>query len=115
MREFLLLAGDYVLLATAIPLGLFVGFYYFKSRNWRRNFVGRTLMYLAISLFVYVVVVSLTLFLGVEYAAREYIRFGGYLLVFITCWRLFLTLRYVQRNPEKAEEELRELYSTPRG
>lgn len=115
VQSVLLLIGDWVLLLTAVPLGLFVGFYFFKSPGWRRNFVGRTLMYLGISLFIYVVVVSLSVFLGADYFLREYIRLAGYLLVFITCTRLFLTLRYVQKNPDKAQQELRDLYSNSRG
>lgn len=115
VREVLLVIGDWVLLLTAIPLGLFVAFYWFRSPAWKKNFVGRTLMNLGISLFVYVVIVSLSVFLGPEYFLREYIRLAGYLLVFFTTSRLFFTLRYVQKHPEEAERDMRDIHPPSKG
>lgn len=104
-NELLLLIGDFVLLSSAPALALFVGFYYFAS-PWRKLLVGRSLMYFAMSLLAIVVIVLLSLFLGPEYAGREFIRLVGYGLVSFTTWRLFFTLRKIQKNPPPDDDEI---------
>lgn len=105
MTEILLALGDYALL-TAIPaLALFVGFYYFGS-PWRKLLVGRSLMYFAVALLLISVVVQLSLILGPTYPGREYVRLVGYVAVSFTTWRLFFTLRRIQKTPPPEVEAL---------
>jgi hypothetical protein len=103
--EFLLDLGNWVLLSTAIPLALFVGYYYFRS-PWKKLMVGRSLMYFAMSLLLIVLVVVMSLFLGPDYFLREWVRLFGYTLVAATMWRLFFTLRHIQNNPPPAPNEI---------
>ena len=102
-NELLPTLGDIALLTSVPALVLFVGFYYFKS-PWKKLLVGRSLMYFAASLLCTVVIVLLSLFLGPEYPGRDWIRLGGYVLVSITTWRLFFTLRKIQKERPRSEE-----------
>lgn len=103
-QDIIYLAGDVVLL-TAIPaLALFVGFYYFGS-PWRKLLVGRSLMYFAVSLLLIIAVVALSVWLGPTYFFREWVRLLSYLLVSITTWRLFFTLRHIQKQGVKDLDE----------
>ncbi|WNN95020.1 hypothetical protein SEA_MAGRITTE_43 [Microbacterium phage Magritte] len=96
-QDIIYLAGDIVLL-TAIPaLALFVVFYYYKS-PWKTLLVGRSLMYFAVSLLAIIAVVALSVWLGTDYFLREWVRLISYLLVSITTWRLFFTLRHIQKQ-----------------
>jgi hypothetical protein len=102
-QDLIYLAGD-ILLLTAIPaLMLFVGFYFYKS-PWNQFLVGRSLMYFAVSLLVIIATVAASVWLGTDYYGREWIRLASYLLVSITTWRLFFTLRYVQKQGEIVDE-----------
>jgi hypothetical protein len=103
--DFLLDLGDWILLSSAPALVLFVGFYYFGS-PWKKLLVGRSLMYFAMSLLAIIFIVILSLFLGTGYPGREWIRIIGYGLVSVTTWRLFITLRYIQKNPPVMPEEV---------
>jgi hypothetical protein len=97
LQDIVYLAGDVVLL-TAIPaLALFVVFYYFKS-PWRTLLVGRSLMYFAVSLLAIIGVVAASVWLGQDYPGREWVRFISYSLVSVTTWRLFFTLRHIQKE-----------------
>lgn len=95
---FLLALGDYALLSSIPALGLFVGYYYFGS-PWKKLLVGRSLMYFAVSLLLISLVVLASLFFGVAYPSREWVRLAGYVGVSITTWRLFFTLRHIQKTP----------------
>lgn len=100
LQDLIYLAGDIILL-TAIPaLGLFVGFYYFGS-PWRALLVGRSLMYFAVSLLAIIAVVALSVWLGRDYFLREWVRALSYAVVSITTWRLFFTLRHIQKQSTK--------------
>jgi hypothetical protein len=101
--DVLLTLGDFALLSSIPALGLFVGYYYFGS-PWKKLLVGRSLMYFAVSLLLISVIVLLSLFLGPEYPGREWVRLIGYIGVSVTTWRLFFTLRYIQKNPPAIEE-----------
>lgn len=80
-------------------------FYYFGS-PWRKLLVGRSLMYFAASLALITVIVLLSLFLGPDYVGREFVRIICYGLVSFTTWRLFWTLRKVQKeSPLVSKEE----------
>ncbi len=104
-QDIIYLMGDIVLL-TAIPaLALFVGFYYFGS-PWRKLLVGRSLMYFAVALLVIIAVVALSVWLGPDYFFREWVRLISYALVSITTWRLFFTLRYIQKQGVKDLDEV---------
>lgn len=103
-NEFLLLLGDYALLTSVPALALFVGFYYFGS-PWRKLLVGRSLMYFAVSLLVICLVVLASLFFGSDYLGRDWVRLFGYVLVSITTWRLFFTLRKIQRERPRDTSE----------
>lgn len=104
-QDIIYLAGDIILL-TAIPaLALFVAFYYFKS-PWKTLLVGRSLMYFAVSLLAIIAVVALSVWLGTEYFLREWVRLISYLLVSITTWRLFFTLRHIQKQGVKDVNEI---------
>ena len=104
-QDIIYLMGDIVLL-TAIPaLALFVGFYYFGS-PWRTLLVGRSLMYFAVSLLAIILVVALSVWLGPTYPLREWVRFISYVLVSVTTWRLFFTLRHIQKQGVKDVEEI---------
>lgn len=105
LTPFLLDVGDWILFAAAPALALFVGFYYFGS-PWKKLLVGRSLMYFAMSLLAIIIVVVLSLWLGPEYFAREYVRIIGYGAVTLTAWRLFFTLRHIQKNPPPDLEEI---------
>lgn len=97
VQDAIYLAGDIVLL-TAIPaLALFVAYYYFGS-PWRSLLVGRSLMYFAISLLAIIAVVALSVWLGPTYFLREWVRLLSYIVVSITTWRLFFTLRHIQKQ-----------------
>lgn len=103
MTNVLLTLGDVLLLTSVPALVLFVCMYFFRSR-WRTLHVGRSLMYFALSLLLLVVVVSLGLWLGPNYPGREYIRLGAYGVVSITTWRLYFTLRYIQKRTQDDDE-----------
>lgn len=104
-QDIIYLAGDITLL-TAIPaLALFVAYYYFGS-PWRTLLVGRSLMYFAVSLLAIIAVVALSVWLGPDYFFREWVRFISYLLVSIATWRLFFTLRHIQKQGVKEVEEI---------
>lgn len=98
MTEFFLAVGDYILLSSFPALALFVGFYFFGS-PWKKLLVGRSLMYFALALLLICTIVLLSLFLGPTYPGREFVRIFGYIGVSATSWRLFFTLRYIQKNP----------------
>lgn len=103
MNNTLLLSiGDVILLTSVPALALFVGFYYARS-PWRQLMVGRSLMYFALSLILVVVTVSLSLWFGSAYPGREYVRIVAYSLVSAMTWRLFFTLRYIQKQPIPAD------------
>ncbi len=105
LQDVVYLLGD-ILLLTAIPaLMLFVGFYYFGS-PWRTLLVGRSLMYFAVSLLAIIAVVAASVWLGQDYFLREWVRFVSYLLVSITTWRLFFTLRHIQKQGAKDVDEI---------
>ena len=103
MKETLLIIGDVILLTSFLALALFVGFYFAKS-PWRTLLVGRSLMYFALSLMLVVFTVSLSLWLGANYPFREWVRLFSYSLVSVTTWRLFLTLRYIQKQQMNDEQ-----------
>lgn len=103
MKETLLIIGDVVLLTSFPALALFVGFYYVKS-SWRTLPVGRSLMYFALSFMLVVLTVSMSLWLGPNYPFREWVRIFAYTLVSVTTWRLFFTLRYIQKQPMDDEQ-----------
>ncbi len=105
LTPFLLDVGDWILLSAAPALVLFVGFYYFGS-PWKKLLVGRSLMYFAMSLLAIILVVVLSLWLGQDYFLREWVRIIGYGAVAITAWRLFFTLRHIQKNPPPDLEEI---------
>lgn len=105
MNETLLTIGDWLLLSSMPALALFVGFYFFAS-PWKKLLVGRSLMYFAASLFLISGIVLLSLFLGPDYPGRELVRIAGYGLVSFTTWRLFFTLRHIQKNPPPADDEI---------
>lgn len=96
LNEFLLALGDYILLGALPAIALFVGYYYFGS-PWRKLLAGRSLMYFACALLGITLNVLFTLFLGPDYPGRELVRILIYGGVFITSWRLFFTLRHIQR------------------
>ena len=96
-NEILLALGDYALLSSIPALALFVGFYYFGS-PWKKLLVGRSLMYFAVSLLIISLVVLASLFFGPTYPGREWVRLSGYILVSVTTWRLFFTLRKIQKE-----------------
>lgn len=104
-NTFLLDLGDWILLSSAPALALFVGFYYFGS-PWRKLLVGRSLMYFAMSLLAIVCIVALSLWLGADYPGRAWVRLIGYGLVSFTTWRLFFTLRHIQKNPPPLVTEI---------
>ena len=103
MKDILLTIGDVVLLTSFPALALFVGFYYVKS-SWRTLPVGRSLMYFALSFMLVVLTVSLSLWLGSNYPFREWVRLFSYSLVSVTTWRLFFTLRYIQKQQMNDEQ-----------
>jgi hypothetical protein len=103
--DILLTLGDIALLTSIPALGLFVGYYYFGS-PWKKLLVGRSLMYFAVSLLIISVIVLLSLFLGPDYPGREWVRLIGYVGVSITTWRLFFTLRHIQKNPPIMPDQL---------
>ena len=103
MKDILLTIGDAVLLTSFPALALFVGFYYVKS-SWRTLPVGRSLMYFALSFMLVVLTVSMSLWLGPNYPFREWVRIFSYSLVSVTTWRLFFTLRYIQKQPMNDEQ-----------
>lgn len=105
LQDVIYLMGDIVLL-TAIPaLMLFVGFYYFGS-PWRTLLVGRSLMYFAVSLLAIIAVVAASVWLGTDYFGREWVRLASYMLVSVTTWRLFFTLRKIQKEGAADVEEI---------
>ena len=103
MKDILLTIGDVVLLTSFPALALFVGFYYVKS-SWRTLPVGRSLMYFALSFMLVVLTVSMSLWLGPNYPFREWVRIFSYTIVSVTTWRLFFTLRYIQKQPMDDEQ-----------
>ena len=103
MKETLLIIGDVILLTSFPALALFVGFYFAKS-PWRTLLVGRSLMYFALSMALVVITVSLSLWLGLDYQFREWVRLIAYSLVSFTTWRLFFTLRYIQKQDLDIEQ-----------
>lgn len=104
-QDVIYLLGDIILL-TAIPaLALFVGFYYFKS-PWQSLLVGRSLMYFAVSLLLIIAVVALSVWLGPTYFLREWVRLLSYVGVSITTWRLFFTLRHIQKQGASDVKEI---------
>ena len=103
MKETLLIIGDVILLTSFPALALFVGFYFAKS-SWRTLLVGRALMYFALSMMLVVLTVSLSLWLGSNYPFREWVRLFSYSLVSVTTWRLFFTLRYIQKQQMNDEQ-----------
>lgn len=103
MKETLLIIGDVILLTSFPALALFVGFYFAKS-PWRTLLVGRSLMYFALSMALVVITVSLSLWLGLDYQFREWVRLFSYSLVSVTTWRLFFTLRYIQKQQMNDEQ-----------
>ena len=103
MTDILLTIGDVVLLTSFPAQALFVGFYYVKS-SWRTLPVGRSLMYFALSFMLVVLTVSLSLWLGSNYPFREWVRLFSYSLVSVTTWRLFFTLRYIQKQQMNDEQ-----------
>ena len=103
MKETLLIIGDVILLTSFLALALFVGFYFAKS-PWRTLLVGRSLMYFALSLMLVVFTVSLSLWLGSNYPFREWVRLFSYSLVSVMTWRLFFTLRYIQKQQVNDEQ-----------
>lgn len=103
MKETLLIIGDAILLTSFPALALFVGFYFAKS-PWRTLLVGRSLMYFALSFMLVVLTVSMSLWLGPNYPFREWVRIFSYSLVSVTTWRLFFTLRYIQKQPMDDEQ-----------
>ena len=103
MKETLLIIGDVILLTSFPALALFVGFYYVKS-SWRTLPVGRSLMYFALSFMLVVLTVSMSLWLGPNYPFREWVRIFSYSLVSVTTWRLFFTLRYIQKQQMNDEQ-----------
>lgn len=103
MKETLLIIGDVILLTSFPALALFVGFYFAKS-PWRTLLVGRSLMYFALSFMLVVLTVSMSLWLGPNYPFREWVRIFSYSLVSVTTWRLFFTLRYIQKQQMNDEQ-----------
>ena len=103
MKDILLTIGDVVLLTSFPALALFVGFYYVKS-SWRTLPVGRSLMYFALSFMLVVLTVSMSLWLGPNYPFREWVRLFSYSLVSVMTWRLFFTLRYIQKQQMNDEQ-----------
>ena len=103
MKDILLTIGDVVLLTSFPALALFVGFYYVKS-SWRTLPVGRSLMYFALSFMLVVLTVSLSLWLGSNYPFREWVRLFSYSLVSVMTWRLFFTLRHIQKQSMDDEQ-----------
>ena len=103
MKDILLTIGDVILLTSFPALALFVGFYYVKS-SWRTLPVGRSLMYFAMSFMLVVLTVSMSLWLGPNYPFREWVRIFAYTLVSVTTWRLFFTLRYIQKQQMNDEQ-----------
>lgn len=90
--------ADWILL-TALPgIGLFVIFYAKKS-PWKKMFVGRTMMYLAVALGTLFLVNTASIYLGPDYPFRSVIRVLAYSTLSVTVWRLFFTLRKVQKMP----------------
>jgi len=89
--------ADLVLL-TALPAIVLFVFYYYTKSVWKKYTAGRTLMWLAISLGVLFSVNTASIWLGQDYPGRAPIRVAAYTFLSINVWRLFFTLRKVQKN-----------------
>lgn len=95
--------GNLFLYATVVPLTLFVVLYGFRS-PWRALPVGRTIMYLCLSL-LSVIVYSITfVYLG-EYPLRAWVRLVLYSSVFFTFCRMTYTLLKLQRATRQFIED----------
>lgn len=89
-------AGDLVLMSALPAVVLFILFYGIRS-PWRSLFVGRSMMYLAISL---AAVLSLgvirIVFNDQSSQIIEGVRLAGYIIMTVFAWRLFFTLLRIQ-------------------
>ena len=90
--------ANLLLLGCLPAIALFIAFYSRKS-PWRKHFVGRSIMYLGVSLLALLVLNAVTIWVGEDFTARPFVRFVVYLGLFLSVWRLFYTLRDLQKNP----------------
>lgn len=104
-HDIVFLLGDIALLSAIPALSLFVVYYYFGS-PWKTLMVGRSLMYFAVSLLAIIGIITLSAWLGADYFLREWVRLLGFVAVSVTTWRLFLTLRHIQKKGPVALEEI---------
>lgn len=87
-----------LLLWAALPGILLFIFFYSRKSPWKKHFVGRSIMYLACSL-AFLMVFNVTALMFGQYPGRWAVRLVGYTLLCGAVWRLFYTLRLLQKNP----------------
>lgn len=88
-----------VLLLGSLPAVVLFIFFYSRKSPWKKHFVGRSIMYLGLSLFALLMLNAVTIWIGPHFLARPWIRLAVYSGLFLSVWRLFYTLRGLQKNP----------------
>lgn len=95
--------ADTLAVLTLLPIGAFITLYGFRSA-WGATQIGRTLMYVATSVFITRAQIALTILFGDDYPGRNYWRVAVYGLVFVVWGRMSWTLLQVQRRRTRGEE-----------
>lgn len=98
MSEVVNASANILLLGCLPAVVLFIVFYSRKS-PWKKHFVGRSIMYLGASLLALLILNAVTIWVGPHFIARPFVRLSVYLGLFLSVWRLFYTLRDLQKNP----------------
>lgn len=83
------------LAASLLAITVFIVIYALWS-PWRKLLVGRTLMYLAMSMFLVLAHNSISVWFGIAYPGRNWVRLFLYFFLTAMLWRLVYTLLKVQ-------------------
>lgn len=100
-NEVLDLIGKWSLLA-ALPPALFFVISYMLRAPWWRSLIGVMFVLLSATIIGLVTIVSLSLFLGLDYPGRYHLRAIVYGLVAVTMYFLAITYETERRSPAPA-------------
>lgn len=93
----LFLLGNIICYSGFIAIVLFTVFYGVRS-PWRSTIAGKALLTQSVSFMAVILLTAVTLLLGPDFPAREFVRIGIYAFFSASTWALFITLLKVQNK-----------------
>jgi hypothetical protein len=97
---------DVLIYSCTIPAVAFPAVY--ARFPWRTNPVGKSVMQLATSLALVLLLVVATTLLGNDYPGRDIVRLAVYSFLVVSLWRQLFTLLRVQRSRQAEIDRVRD-------